>query len=421
MKRAIITVGMGFGDEGKGATVDYLCRKYDAGLVVRYCGGHQAGHHVELPDGKRHEFSQFGAGTLAGVPTFLAHTMIVEPAALFREADHLASLFGRSVLGSLTVHPDCLVTTPFHRAVNIAREEQRGSERHGSCRVGVGVTREYWLKYGEDALRMGDFDSPVTVLKKLELLRQRLLQWMSAENVPISADSDLLNMSLLEVKRAMGKIADIRLALDVHSQPDMMIFEGAQGVLLDEFYGFHPHTTWSCVTPRYAVDFCCRCDEVAILGVTRAYLTRHGDGPMPTGEVGAVNIHADWKRGNEGTGGRGSIRAGALDIPLLDYAVRACGRWAPQAMAVTCLDHLPDRSSVLVCHNYAPFDKTEILLPTSQKHSEEMMKALRTARPKARMMNPIEAVETIRPVSISSFGPTHLDRREFGTLKFQKL
>src|SRR5215472_8223796 len=66
MKRAIITVGLGFGDEGKGATVDYLTRHFGADLVVRYCGGSQAGHNVQLPDGRRHTFSQFGAGTLAG-------------------------------------------------------------------------------------------------------------------------------------------------------------------------------------------------------------------------------------------------------------------------------------------------------------------------------------------------------------------
>ena len=82
MKRAIITVGLGFGDEGKGATVDYLTRKYNADLVVRYCGGSQAGHNVQLPDGRRHTFSQFGAGTLAGrVRTYLGPGVVIDPPA----------------------------------------------------------------------------------------------------------------------------------------------------------------------------------------------------------------------------------------------------------------------------------------------------------------------------------------------------
>ena len=96
MKRAVITVGLGFGDEGKGATVDFLARRLEADLVVRYCGGSQAGHNVQLPDGRRHTFSQFGAGTLARAPdpprTYLGPNVIIDPLALVREARHLAEL-----------------------------------------------------------------------------------------------------------------------------------------------------------------------------------------------------------------------------------------------------------------------------------------------------------------------------------------
>src|SRR5271166_5583260 len=115
MKRAILTVGLGFGDEGKGATVDYLTREYEADLVVRYCGGSQAGHNVQLPDGSRHTFSQFGAGTLARSSprpgTFLGPNVIIDPAALLREAGHLTELGVADALQLLTIHPRCLVTT----------------------------------------------------------------------------------------------------------------------------------------------------------------------------------------------------------------------------------------------------------------------------------------------------------------------
>src|SRR3954451_14115232 len=92
MKTAIITVGLGFGDEGKGAAVDFLCRRHGADLVVRYCGGSQAGHNVQLPDGRRHTFSQFGAATLAGVSTFTGPRVVLPPTALVREAPHLEEL-----------------------------------------------------------------------------------------------------------------------------------------------------------------------------------------------------------------------------------------------------------------------------------------------------------------------------------------
>src|SRR3954454_22527204 len=94
MKRVVITVGLGFGDEGKGAAVDALTRELGADLVVRYCGGSQAGHNVELPDGRRHTFSQFGAGTLAPhrPRTPLGPAVVIDPPAMAREARHLAEL-----------------------------------------------------------------------------------------------------------------------------------------------------------------------------------------------------------------------------------------------------------------------------------------------------------------------------------------
>src|SRR5438132_7610405 len=112
MKRAVITVGLGFGDEGKGATVDFLTRKLEADLVIRYCGGSQAGHNVELPDGRRHTFAQFGAGTLAPQQpaTYLGPNVVIDPPALLREAEHLAELGVRNPLDRLIVHPRCLVT-----------------------------------------------------------------------------------------------------------------------------------------------------------------------------------------------------------------------------------------------------------------------------------------------------------------------
>src|SRR6516164_3118743 len=122
MKRAIITVGLGFGDEGKGATVDFLARRLEADLVVRYCGGSQAGHNVELPDGRRHTFSQFGAGTLAGdrirPRTFLGPQVIVDPPAVAREAQHLTDLGVQDPASLLTIHPRSLVTTPWLKILN---------------------------------------------------------------------------------------------------------------------------------------------------------------------------------------------------------------------------------------------------------------------------------------------------------------
>ena len=175
MQHAVIVQGLGFGDEGKGATVDFLCRELGAELVVRYCGGSQAGHNVVLPDGRRHVFSQFGAGTLAGASTYLGEQVVIDPPALVREAAHLRDLAGADPFAKLTVHPRALVTTIYHQLLNQLRESARGERRHGSCGRGIGETRRYWLRYGGDAVIAADLEDRQTLAGKLELLRQRCL------------------------------------------------------------------------------------------------------------------------------------------------------------------------------------------------------------------------------------------------------
>src|SRR5262249_48852955 len=179
VRRAVIPGGLGLGDEGKGATVDYLVRHYEAGLVVRYCGGSQAGHNVQLPDGRRHTFSQFGAGTLAATParprTYLAASVIIDPPALRREAGHLSELGVEDPLRLLTVHPRCLVATAWYKALNRLREIARGASKHGSCGQGMGEARSYWLRHGQDAIFAADLRDLPVLREKLELQRQRTL------------------------------------------------------------------------------------------------------------------------------------------------------------------------------------------------------------------------------------------------------
>ena len=122
MQNAIVVQGLGFGDEGKGATVDFLCREFSADLVVRYCGGSQAGHNVVLPDGRRHVFSQFGAGTLAGAATYLAEQVVINPPTMLREAAAFRDLAGADPFANLAVHPRALATTLYHQLLNQLRE-----------------------------------------------------------------------------------------------------------------------------------------------------------------------------------------------------------------------------------------------------------------------------------------------------------
>jgi adenylosuccinate synthase len=412
LKTAIVTVGLGFGDEGKGATVDHLCRALGADLVVRYCGGSQAGHNVQLPDGRRHVFSQFGAGTLAGVPTYLGPQVILNPTALAREAEHLAEIGVRDPFATLSVHPHALVSTFYHQALNRLREVARGDRRHGSCGHGIGETRHDWLRHGADAIRAQDLRDGAALRAKLELLRQRTLLDLQGfvDQVPPDDEdlADVWNVSSEAVAERLLEIGEhVRLAATV---PDfeLAVFEGAQGVLLDEWHGFHPHTTWSTVTPHHALELAlqAKAERVRVLGVTRAFTTRHGAGPLPTHDAALTGRLAD--PGNPWNPWQGGLRVGWLDLVLLRYAARAAGPL--DALAVTWLDH---SERVRVCTAYeGQAELTPAAIP-SLARQEALNRILEMAAPiyrDASLAGLLDMLGTLAPIAVEAHGPTHLDR-----------
>ncbi len=343
MKRAVIVQGLGFGDEGKGATVDFLARELRADLVVRYCGGSQAGHNVVLPDGRRHAFAQFGAGTLAGAATYLGEQMVINPPAMHNEARHLLEITGDDPFLKLLIHPRALVSTAYHQQLNRLREVARGAARHGSCGHGIGETRSYWLKHGQDAIFAADLKDRQTLAGKLELLRQRAL--LEAQDLVERIPEDqrwrleLLMEPAGQIARQLWQMAAPLQFQAVVPEYTTAIFEGAQGVLLDEWRGFHPYTTWSTVTLQHALAMVeeSQAEELCTLGVTRAYMTRHGAGPLPTWDPELDARLLD--PGNPTNAWQGTIRRGWLDLVLLRYAAKAAG--GPlDGLAVNCLDQL---------------------------------------------------------------------------------
>lgn len=326
----LIVVDLGFGDAGKGATVDWLCSP-DAALgvsaVVRFNGGAQAAHNV-VADGRHHTFAQFGSGTFSGVPTLLSEHMLVEPLALAAEAERLVRLGVADPLSLLSVDGRALLTTPIHIAANRAREEARGAGRHGSCGMGIGETAAYALWH--DAPRVADCRRPAVLRRKLRALTAHyrpLLAASAHRHEPIEL--------LLDAYRAFG--AAVRITgpgeLERFARHGRLVFEGAQGVLLDEWRGFHPYTTWSTVEPRNARTLLAGIGATAaVLGVTRSYTTRHGAGPFPTEDP-----QLRHREPHNGFGRyQGPFRQGPLDMVLLRYAVAVCG--GIDGLVVTHLD-----------------------------------------------------------------------------------
>jgi adenylosuccinate synthase len=413
----VIVVDLGYGDSGKGTVVDWLCSVSPRPpSVVRFNGGAQAAHNVVTPDGRHHTFAQFGAGMFtAGVRTHLSRFVLVDPLALAAEADHLAAVGVPEPLERLTVDRDALLTTPYHRAANRARERARGADRHGSCGMGIGETAKYALDFPDDALRAGDCTAPGQLARKLRLVRD----WFCEE---FGEDTDEPTPAVEDVCLALSAFADRvhlvgggHLASLLRAGP--VVFEGAQGVLLDEWHGFHPYTTWSTTTSANAEALLGEAGQTATrLGVLRCYLTRHGPGPLVT-EDPTLELPDRYNRRNEW---QGPFRLGHFDTVALRYAVKVTG--GVDSLALTHLD-LAAHSRLLRCDRYLAdgrfIDRLPVHFDRDLIRQQRLTGLLLRARPvyqsELPAIPPADWPELVSealasPVSVLSYGPTVRDK-----------
>ena len=422
MIRAIVTVGLGFGDESKGATTDFLCKALDADLVVRYNGGAQAGHNVVTIDGKHHTFSQFGSGTLSGIPTYIGPAVIIAPQYMTAEADHLVSLGVSNPLGLLRIDRRCLISTPWQVALNRIRELAR-SKKHGSCGLGIGVTREYDLIAGA-GLRVADLADFKCAVSSM----QKIIEWVRKEiekiHFGVKNVCDLAGgVSHLEVAYSLldsdpeivfeyyNKVLAGTSIVDQTPKYQTAVFEGAQGVLLDEWCGFHPYTTWSATTLKHANELLTANppDERCNIGVLRSYCSRHGVGPMPTEDVGFLitdehNPTSQWQD---------NIRFGPLDLPLLRYAKQHL----QGPLDCVALSHLDQIVRGPVCVKYQHNGCAIDTIPAPIYGNINTMVAntglLMDAKPVFEEASIIDRVSDLAPIAVTSYGETSLDRDIF--------
>ncbi|MGI5322014.1 adenylosuccinate synthetase [Actinomadura nitritigenes] len=409
----VIVVDLGFGDAGKGTVVDHLCRTSPVTAVVRFNGGAQAAHNVVADDGRHHTFAQFGSGTFVpGVRTHLSRFMLVDPLALAAEADHLRRLGVTDALDRLTVDRDALLTTPYHRAANRARERARGAARHGSCGMGIGETASYALAH-DDAPRAGDCPSPARLRRRLAAVHDWYrASFPSGEDVPdVAACADAFTAFAERVRIVGGgHLHGLLRSGDV-------VFEGAQGVLLDERHGFHPYTTWSTTTFANAETLLDEAGAAAArLGVLRTYATRHGPGPFVTEDAA---LTAALPEPHNGTGPwQGAFRAGHLDAVALRYALEVAG--GADGLAVTHLDVAGARPDLRVCHAYATPDGRVDRLPAGEGDLDRqaaLTRRLTSARPVyAPLGRPVGTIEDALgvPVVLTSHGPAASAKRPTG-------
>jgi adenylosuccinate synthase len=365
MNNVFLTVDLGFGDAGKGSIVDGLTREYGAHTVVRYNGGAQAAHRVVTDDGHEHVFSQFGSGTLAGAETFLSRFMLIDPLAMAAEAEHLRALGIADAFARTSIDSAALLITPFQRAINRLRELARGDLRHGSCGMGIGETMADALEHGAQVLRAGDLLVIDIIWKKLRFLRAvnraKLAEFQAQlPDDPIVArelepleDAGWLDW-LVEEYHELARRSRIVPGSELRAilaRPGNVIFEGAQGVLLDEWYGFHPHTTWSTTTLANADHLLAEAGYSGALeriGISRAYATRHGAGPFVSEDPALTRALPDARNGEHPW--QQGFRVGWLDLVLLRYALAVAGPL--DSLALTCLDRLADLPELYLCSAY---------------------------------------------------------------------
>ena len=355
-----IVVGLGFGDEGKGRTVDYLCSREEIKAVVRFSGGAQAAHNVVTPDGRHHTFAQFGSGTFHQVPTYLSPYMLVNLYNLWNEYEALLNKVSFDPMDIHFIHEHAPLITPYHRYANRLREKKRGAQRHGSCGQGIGETQSMMLD--GLVLRMSDLVSVRRAEYILSKIRNTYVDEFGIEFLNGVESPEKIARDFVTYDRYLNKYDDkhFEKLLDSGS----VVFEGSQGALLDEWNGFHPYTTWSTTTPHNA-KVLLQGYDYKVIGVTRSYMTRHGDGPMPSRIDGNTVMEMWPEPHNTFNDFQGGFHRGALDLVLLRYAATVCGE-----IDEICVTHL-DRPYPTVIQTY--WDDDTLRAPSAPLGEERLL------------------------------------------------
>ena len=287
---------------------------------------------------------------MPGVRTYLSRQVVIHPGALLVEADLLKQRGVPDAFARLRLSDRALIITPFHQAANRIREIVRGADRHGSCGVGVGEAVEDALAHPADRVLAADLLDPAALRRKLGVIRERIRQQVGllCENRPLDGAlarewevferHDLIDAWIASIARIgeLGLVVPDALLERWLRETETVIFEGAQGVLLDADAGFHPFTTWSRCTAENAFDLIREMAPGAAafkVGVMRSYTVRHGPGPLPTETDALAGVVSEHNERNEW---QGAVRYGWFDAVLARYALEVTG--GVDSLVVTHLD-----------------------------------------------------------------------------------
>ena len=359
----VAVVGAQWGDEGKGKIVDWLSNRAD--VVVRFQGGHNAGHTLVVGD-ITYKLSLLPSGVVQGKPSVIGNGVVVDPWALIDEIGRLEAQGVRITPELLTLADNACLILPLHRDLDQAREAQAGKTKIGTTGRGIGPA--YEDKAGRRAIRVGDLSDPEALDAKIE----RLL----AHHNALRKGLDLAEVDVAGLKAALLEVAPK--VLPFASQPvwrmldqayrdgKRILFEGAQGSLLDVDHGTYPYVTSSnTVAGQAAAGSGLGPRSVGyVLGIVKAYTTRVGEGPFPT-ELFDADGQRIAERGREfGTVTGRPRRCGWFDAVLVRQSIAINGI---HGIALTKLDVLDGFDELKICTGYRIGDRVLDYLPAGMK------------------------------------------------------
>lgn len=432
-KKVYIVTDLGPGDGGKGSIIHFLARKVQADIVIKR-GGAQGSHGVRTADGRSFNFSQWGCGTLDGIPTYCSKQLVLMPVGLDNEAKALRELGIDEPFALISADPKCICATPFHRLSSQIEELLRKDAPRGTIGTGVGQAYRMARGLGSDFTIYAE-DLTNRRLVHWKLLRQAVHYRKGYESIKAddvkAEDVKLLkeNLNLLDDDGYVDYIADLfeRVGKQLRLQelPDVLkasktaIVECSHGVLTDAEVGLRPHVSAIRTLPQFSEEMLRKAGydgEIIHLAVHRAYEIRHGAGPMPTYDPDYTKIMLpdSHKADNRW---QGSVRIGALDATLMRYALDVCGDTCFHGLCLTWFDQIlkTDRNW-RICDDYTNWcnpqdDYVEFLKNEANPNIKQI--AVETGISQAEIFSIVDEVifqELGISLSILSLGPTEQDK-----------
>ena len=359
----IVVVGTQWGDEGKGKIVDFLSEEAD--VIVRFQGGHNAGHTLVI-DGTTYKLSILPSGIIREDKiSIIGNGVVLNPWSLLDEIEKIKK-FGISITNkNLKISKSAPLILPIHSLIDNSRETQRGNSKIGTTGRGIGPA--YEDKVARRAIRVSDLEDPKLLKEKIYKIVDHHNIWLKAMDAEI-ADAEKIFIDLLNISNSILNYAeDTWVTLQkFKDQGKKILFEGAQGTMLDIDHGTYPFVTSSSTVAGQAASGSGfgLTNLNSILGITKAYTTRVGSGPFPTEQINEIGNNLG-KLGNEfGTVTGRKRRCGWFDAVMVKQALKISG---VTSVALTKLDVLDTFPNLKICTSYKIDNRTFNYLPSDNK------------------------------------------------------